>query len=90
MNKHELIESIAVATGETKRTVGAVLAALPEVLAQELINGGEVTLTGIGKFSTMTTAPRTGRNPKTGEPTAIPSFTKPKFKASTVLKQALN
>lgn len=39
MNKQELIESIAAATGETKRTVDAVMVALANTACTALANG---------------------------------------------------
>ena len=90
MNKSELIDRVANATGETKRTVGAVIDALSETITDTLKVGGEVTLPGVGKLQAAKRAARVGRNPRTGEETTIPASVAPKFKASKTLKDALN
>jgi nucleoid DNA-binding protein len=59
---------------------------LTELIQDELAGGGEVSLPGIGKFSTSERKARTGRNPKTGEPIEIAARRVPKFKAGKQLK----
>ena len=90
MTKQELIDRIANATGETKKTVGLVLDQLNETIADTLKLGGEVELRGVGKFSVSKRAAKTGRNPKTGEKLTIPAHLSPAFKASKALKAVVN
>lgn len=89
MTKQELIDRIANATGETKKTVCAVIDSLTETITDTLKIGGEVDLRGIGKLSVATRAAKAGRNPKTGADVVIPARKAPKFKASATLKNAL-
>lgn len=90
MNKQELINAIAERTGETKKSIDAILGAFADTVTHELKSGSEVTLTGVGVFKTSQRAARVGRNPQTGEPANIAAALVPKFKASLVLKKALN
>lgn len=90
MNKTELVEAIAKEAGFTKKDITTAIEAMTTVITNELENGGEVKLTGIGTFSVTETAARTARNPKTGEPVQIAAGRKPKFKASKTLKDAIN
>lgn len=90
MNKQELIDAIAASTGETKRSVTAILEALSEQTTAALQSGEEVTLHGLGKLKPVDKAARTGRNPQTGEPVAIEARTNVKFTAAKALKDALN
>ena len=90
MNKNELIEVVSERTGLAKsdaaRAVEAVLSAVTETLRK----GDQVVLSGFGTFVAKTRAARTGRNPRTGEPVAIPASRAPAFKAGKGLKDALN
>jgi DNA-binding protein HU-beta len=66
--------------------VEAVLGSITESLQK----GDAVALSGFGSFVAKSRAARTGRNPRTGEPVAIPSSRAPAFKAGKALKDALN
>jgi DNA-binding protein HU-beta len=54
-----------------------------------LKKGGEVSIAGLGIFSTKARAARTARNPKTGEPIKVAATTVPKFRAAKALKDAV-
>ena len=90
MTKTELVAAVAEQSGFTKKDVTAAIEAMTTVITNELENGGEVKLAGIGTFSVTETAARTCRNPKTGETVEVEAGRKPKFKASTTLKKAVN
>ena len=51
---------------------------------------GRLSLTGFGTFSVTDRPARQGRNPRTGEPKAIPASKAPKFKAGKKLKDSVN
>jgi DNA-binding protein HU-beta len=89
MNQAELYNAIAIASGISKKEIESVLKAAGEVVTEQLKAGDEVTLPGLGKFSTKAKAARTGRNPATGEEIQIPAKTVPHFSASKVLKDAV-
>lgn len=70
--------------------VEALLASFTQVVTNELAQGGEVSVPGLGKFSTKQRAARTGRNPQTGEPLEIAAATLPAFTAAKALKDTVN
>lgn len=78
MTKAELIDVIADKTGQTKKVVGEVVAAFTETVQL----ADKVTLVGFGTFEYKTSAPRTGRNPQTGEAIKIAAKRTLKFKPS--------
>lgn len=87
--KSDLIAGLAEDSGQTKLATTAVLEALENIVADLLSAGDEVTIPGIGKFSTKKTVARVGRNPRTGEAVQIAEGTKITFKAAKSLKDAL-
>lgn len=90
MTKAELIEAIqAHDTTLTKRDIGNILEFIAIVVKDELADGGDVTLPGLGKFSVGERAERQGRNPQTGEPMTIAAARVPKFKALKAFKDGI-
>ena len=90
MNKAELVTHVAneasVTRATTERLVGAVFSAIADALARE----EPVAIAGFGTFATRSRAARRGRNPRTGEPVAVPASTVPSFKAAKALREAVN
>lgn len=64
--KDQLIADIAESTDTTKVQVRAVLEQLAQIVGDQLDNGGEITLPGVGKLKVTERPARTGRNPSTG------------------------
>ena len=73
MNKNDLIKSIAQSAQTSRVTAEMGLNGLLSALEAAMKEGQRVTLVGFGSFSVVDRAPRTGRNPKTGETVPIPS-----------------
>jgi DNA-binding protein HU-beta len=90
MNKAQLIEKIASKTQMTKSQSEALLDATLEVIQRAVAKGEEVKLVGFGTFSRMSRKSRQGRNPKTGEPVAIPGAKIPRFKPGKEFKDLVN
>lgn len=90
MNKAELINSIVEKTGVTKIDVGRTLDATLESITDHLKQGETISLVGFGTFHVKQRAARKGRNLQTGEEIQIKASKAPGFKASKVLKIALN
>ena len=68
MNKSELVEQVAGRAGLSHgQAAGAIEATLAAIEA-ELATGGEVAITGFGRFSVAARSARQARNPRTGEP----------------------
>ena len=60
-----------------------------ELIAQRLIDGADVKLSGFGNFQIRTKAPRPGRNPRTGEIIPIGERRVVTFHASSKLKEQI-
>ena len=86
MNKTELVAAIAEKAELSKKDSEKALNAALEAITEELTRGGKIQLIGFGSFEVKSRAARTGRNPKTKEPIAIPASTYPVFKAGKALK----
>ena len=86
MNKKDLIDSIAETTGLKKTEVTSVFESIIAVITGEVQNGGDVTVTGFGKFYTKEKSARTARNPKTGASVEVPASKGLAFRPSKELK----
>ena len=59
-------------------------------VTKALKDGDRVELRGFGTFTTKLRDARIGRNPKTGEPVAIPQKKMPFFKMGKSMKERIN
>ncbi len=89
MNKGDLVDAIAKATGLTKAASAEALDATLEAVTNTLKKGDKVTLPGFGTFSTSKRSARTGRNPQTGKEIKIAAKTVAKFKPGKKLADAV-
>lgn len=89
MNKSELIEAVAKATGESKAAAGRAVDAVIDSVVAAVAKGDNVTLVGFGTFKSTKRAAREGKNPKTGEKIKIPAATVPRFSAGAAFKAAV-
>jgi len=90
MNKNELINSVADASGLSKSDAASAGEGVFDSITTSLSKGDDVRLVGFGTFSIARRKASTGRNPRTGEPMAIKASNQPKFKAGKGLKDAVN
>jgi integration host factor subunit beta len=82
MTRSELIERLAEAHPHLyTRDVERIVATVFERIVAALARGDRVELRGFGTFSTRARTGRPGRNPRTGEPVAVPDKTVLRFKA---------
>jgi DNA-binding protein HU-beta len=51
MNKQELIDAVAAATGESKAATGQTIDAIVEAVTKAVVSGETVQLVGFGSFS---------------------------------------
>lgn len=93
MNKSELVDAVADATGFTKadasRAVDAIFGTDDGVIATQLQRRNRVQITGFGTFEAKKRKARTGRNPRTGETIKIDATVTPSFRAGKGLKDAV-
>ncbi len=93
MNKSELVDALADATGMTKADAGRAVDALfsPDggIIAKQLKKGHRVQITGFGTFEAKSRKARTGRNPRTGQTIKIAATKTPSFRAGKGLKDGI-
>ena len=93
MNKSDLVDALADATGMTKadaaRAVDAMFSPDGGVIAKALKGGKRVQITGFGTFESKHRKARQGRNPRTGETIQIKATNTPAFRAGKGLKDAI-
>ena len=90
LTKAQLADLLFEHIGLNKRESKDMIDAFFDLIAQSLVDGDDVKLTGFGNFQIRTKAPRPGRNPRTGEAIKIPASKSAKFKAGKELKDAVN
>ncbi len=90
MNKSDVIQDVAGASGVSKSDVERVIDAFFDTVRSAASNGDRVAWPSFGSFSVSERQARTGRNPRTGEPVPIAASKGLKFSASSALKAALN
>ena len=90
MNKSELIDAIAAASGLSKADAGRALDGFTSAVTGALKGGDSVSMVGFGTFAVKHRAARSGRNPRTGETIQIKASKQPKFKAGKALKDSVN
>lgn len=89
MNKADLIRKIAEDAQISKVAAAKAVDSFINNIKDSLKKGAKVTLVGFGTFSIVQRKARTGRNPKTGKPIAIPAKKMPKFTAGSSLKSTV-
>ncbi|MBX9668566.1 MAG: HU family DNA-binding protein [Candidatus Obscuribacterales bacterium] len=90
MNRAELVEQVAKATGAPKSEVTRTLSAMLHTITGALSKGDKVTLVGFGTFERRMRKARTGRNPRTLAPLKIAAARVPAFRAGKELKDIVN
>jgi len=91
MTKSELIEQLsAQQTHLSQADVELAVRCILEQLGRALANGERIEIRGFGSFSLHYRPARMGRNPKTGEPVALPGKYVPHFKPGKALRERVN
>jgi len=90
VNKSDLIDAVANATGAAKGQVEGVLSEFFDTLTTSVKSGDKVSWPGCGSFSMTQRQARMGRNLRTGAPMKIAASKAMKFTSSSVLKEAMN
>lgn len=90
MTKTQLLAAMADAMGSDKKTAGAALDAIAEIVAREVAAGGSVTLPGLGKVVCRERPERQVRNPATNEMMTKAADKQVKFAIAKALKDSVN
>jgi len=89
MNKADIVDKVHDVLGGTKADAERAVETMIDSVVGSLKAGDEVSIAGLGIFSTKMRPSRTGRNPRTGESIEIPAMRVPKFRAAKGLKDAV-
>jgi len=89
MNKAGLAEKLSEVLDGTKAQSERAVDVVVDTIIDTLKSGDEVSIAGLGIFSTKMRAARQGRNPRTGESIQIQAMRVPKFRAAKGLKDAV-
>ena len=91
MTKSELILKIANKNSFLyQKDIYKIVDTLFNSVTKALKDGDRVELRGFGTFTTKVRNARIGRNPKTGDPVAIPKKNMPFFKMGKLMKERIN
>ena len=90
MTKTQLVAALADKTDSDKKTANEFLAALTDIVTQEVADGGAVTLPGLGKFACRERPERMVRNPATGEQMKKEADRVAKVTIAKALKDVIN
>jgi DNA-binding protein HU-beta len=89
MNKQDIANAVHARLGGTKVQAEEVVDLVVGSIVSTLTKGGEVSIAGLGIFSTKTRAARQARNPRTGASIHVPAMRVPKFRPAKGLKEAV-
>ena len=90
MTKTQLVAALAEEMGGDKKTAGAALDAVVNVITREVGGGGAVTLPGVGKIYCRERPERMVRNPATGEQIKKEADKVVKMTIAKALKDSVN
>jgi integration host factor subunit alpha len=88
--KDDLIQSLYNQVGLSKHESRLLVDAIFEQIKKSLESGEDVLISGFGKFSVRSKAPRRGRNPSTGEDLTLDARRVVMFMGSPVLRDKIN
>ena len=89
MTNDDVIDAVSADLGLLKKDVRAVLERVAFHVAKSVSLGGSVRLSGLGEFTRGLQAARVLIHPATGQPMRVAAKRKPKFKASSALKNII-
>jgi DNA-binding protein HU-beta len=89
MNKADLVQKIHDHLGGTKVQAERVMDIVIDTITTTLTRGDDVSIAGLGIFTTSTRKARSARNPRTGETIQVPAMKVPKFRPAKSLKDSV-
>jgi integration host factor subunit alpha len=90
LTKENLVQSLYDQVGLSKQQSKALVDKVFELIKKSLESGEDVLVSGFGKFSVRSKAPRRGRNPSTGEDLTLDARRVVMFRISPVLRDKVN
>ncbi len=89
MNKADIIDKVHATLGSTKAEADRAVECMIDCIVSSLKSGDEVSISGLGIFSTKARPAREGRNPRTGQSIHISASRTAKFRPAKALKDAV-
>jgi integration host factor subunit beta len=90
MTKRDFVNRIAIVTGYPKTHVDQVINLCLDQITDAIVANNRLELRDFGAFHTVTLPARIGRNPKTGDPVALPASRHVRFRAGKRMRKKLN
>ena len=90
MTKADLIEEVSRVVEIPRREAELVVETILRSMVEAVRAGDKVEIRGFGRFDTRQRSGRMGRNPKSGQPVAVPPKTIPFFKPSKEVRALIN
>jgi len=90
LTKQTIIDKISTQNNQAPSQAKDSLEKLLEIMKETLASGGDIMVTGFGKFQVNEKAPRKGRNPATGEDMMLKGRRTVTFKCSGELRDRVN
>jgi integration host factor subunit beta len=91
VTKSELIQVISEQQPHlAQKDVELAIKCILEKMSGTLSSGGRIEIRSFGSFSLHFRKPRMGRNPKTGDPVALPGKYVPHFKPGKEMRERIN
>jgi DNA-binding protein HU-beta len=90
MTKTQLVAALAEKMDADKKTAGAALDAISDIITSEVAAGGAVTIPGVGKVYCKERPERMVRNPATGEQIKKEADKQVKVTVAKALKDSVN
>lgn len=88
MNRSELVAEMAARFDQlTQQDADLAVTTIMGAMAESLGRGHRIEIRGFGSFSVNRQAPRTGRNPRSGESVAVPERHVVHFKPGKALRE---
>ena len=89
VTRADLTDAVHRETGLPRRDAAALVNTTIEMIAERLSAGESVMISGFGSLRVRDKRAREGRNPKTGEPAAIPARRVVTFRSSAKLRERI-
>ena len=90
LTKAELIDSVYEKVGFSKKEAAELVELVFETIKEELCKGGQIKISGFGKFRVRAKKARMGRNPQTGDAMTISARKVLTFTPSRILRDGIN
>jgi DNA-binding protein HU-beta len=89
MNKGDLVAEVSEVADVSRRVANEAVDAILDAITRAVARGDKVVLSGFGSFEKRLRAPRTARNPQTGEAIKVPATSVAVFRPGQDFKESV-